>query len=348
MNLESLSNELIQEIISHVPHPPTSLSLCTKRLHDLTAPILYASVTLEHRTSYPSFVRTIAGQPELVRYARHFQTSAHPAGWDFDLSFLRDRTLIRRALPSICGETICDNWFREIFAFTPHDNMSLATSWDAITALLLCLLSPGLRSIDISFLVSKYPRIDMVLEQACREQSEPGSMNLGLLSNLESISLKDNGPHFNYTALYRQRGLSIRFIIPYLQIKSVGRLRLSNLCNKHSATFSFPSLVLRNTDVAFIDSSLSPESVMQFLPSFCSLRQFEYRHGKTTQGSQPSFISSSIRKGLVSSMNTLEKLVVSDHRYEPTQHWKDINDDVIGPLHNFSRLRYETSFLNLE
>jgi hypothetical protein len=238
MSLESLANELIGEIIRHIPHPQTNLSLCSKRLHVLTEPIIYTNVTLRHKASYPTFIRTIAERPDLVPYARHFQTSAHTAGWDFDLSFLQERTWIRRTLSSICGERICNNWFREIFAFKPHDDMSLATSWDAITAFLLCLFSPGLRSIHLEpygFLVTKYPRIDMVMEQISRVQSKLEPMNLNLLSNLTSVSIKGNQTGIHY----QPRGLSVKFVIPFLQVKSVSKVQISNICNEYSTTFSF-------------------------------------------------------------------------------------------------------------
>jgi hypothetical protein len=201
MSLKSLANELIGEIIRHIPHPQTSLSLCSKCLHVFAEPIICTNVIFRHKASYPTFICTLAERPDFVPYARHFQTFAHTARLDFDLSFLQERTWIRRTLSSICGERIYNNWFREIFAFKPYDDMSLATSSDAITTFLLCLFSPGLRSIHLEpygFLVKKYPRIDMVMEQVSRVRSKLGPMNLNLLSNLTLASIKSNRTDTHY------------------------------------------------------------------------------------------------------------------------------------------------------
>ncbi len=147
--LEKVASEVIGEIISYVPHPQTSLILYSKLLLALTEPVLYANVALMHKTSYPTFMRTMARRPDLVHYVTHFQTSTPTAGWDFDLSFLRGWGWIRRTMRDFFNARICDDWFKEIFTSRSHDSMSLATSWDAITAFLLCLFSAGLRSIRV-------------------------------------------------------------------------------------------------------------------------------------------------------------------------------------------------------
>jgi hypothetical protein len=198
MALEDLAHEIVQEIIRHVPHPQTSLSLCSKRLHNLTEPILHTNVSLRHKTSYPLLVRTITCRPDLASYVRHFQTFAYTADRDFDLSFLKDRRWVRQYLPRIFGEETCNHWCREMFVFKLQYRMCMATAWDAITAFLLGPFSDRFQPIDMEpygLLVAKYSRIDMLLEQMLSYQSKMESMSLSLLSNLRSVSIAGPRPN---------------------------------------------------------------------------------------------------------------------------------------------------------
>ncbi|KAE9374687.1 hypothetical protein N431DRAFT_543938 [Stipitochalara longipes BDJ] len=329
---QSLANELIQEIIRLVPYPQTSLSLCSKRLHILTESILYANVSLTHQKSYPFFIRTISCRPNLTNYVRHFHTSAYTADWDFDLDFLKDKIWIRRSLPSIFGESACHHWFREIFAFRPQYRMLMAAAWDAITAFLLCLFS-GLQSIDMKpygLLVAKYSHIDMVLERVSMDTIIVDPMGRSLLSNLRSVSIE--GPR-------APRALTINFLLPFLKVKSVSRIRVSHLSDRIITDFGLPS-VLETADLALLDSHLSPRYIQKIIPLFNSLKRFQYQYGVTERQHHHLLPATSIiKESLLNSRNSLEQLMISDDRHGRHESWITTHSAAIGSLRDFSRLR---------
>jgi hypothetical protein len=340
ISLQTLPNELIQEIIKLAPHPQTSLSLCSKRLHNLTTPILYDNVSLTHQKSYPFFVRTISCRPDLTSHVRHFHTSAYTADWDFDLDFLtlNHKRWIRQSLPTVFGESACNYWFREIFAFRPRYRKLTAAAWDAITAFLLCLFS-GLQSIDMKpygLLVAKYFHIDMVLEQASWGKAMIKSMSQSVLSNLRSVSIESS---------QQSRRLSIYYVLPFLEVNSVRRVRISSLMDDVWSNLPFPS-VLETTDLALLNSHLSPGSIQRILSLFNSLKRFQYQYGVADRQHHhlllPPLI---IKESLLGSRNTLEQLMISDDRREPYQDWMLISGTPIGSLRQFSSLRYGIVFL---
>jgi len=328
---EVLANELIQEIIRLVPHPQKSLSLCSKRLHILTEPILYAFVSLRHQKSYPWFIRTISCRPHLANFVKKFHTSAYNVDWNFDLDFIADKSWVRRNLPSVYGESACNHWFREIFAFRSRYRMLIAAAWDAIIAFLFCLFS-GLQSIDMKpcgLLVAKYSHIHMVLEQASRDKAIMDSMSQGLLSNLRSVSIEGS---------QEARSLSTNFVLPFLEIKSVSRFRVTNVRDWGvRPEFTLPSL--ETADVALLDSYLSSRSIQEIVPLFNSLRRFQYHYGvngRQYHHLRPTF--SFIKESLLNSRRTLEQLMISDGRREVQQALTRRTG--IGSLRDFTRLRY--------
>jgi hypothetical protein len=337
LSFEGLANEIIQEIIRYVPHPQTSLSLCSKRLHDLTQPFLYANVSLLHKTSYPSFIRTVSHRPDLTRHVRHFQTFAYTSDWDFDFKFLKDKHWVRRSLPSIFGDEACNHWFETIFAFTPDNRILMAAVWDAATAFILCLFSAGLQSIYMEpygSLFAKYSYIDMVLEQASRGQSRIESIGPILLPNLRSVSIV--GPH-------QPLGLTFKFVLPFLEVKSVKSVQLSKLRNDASAAFQIPP-VLETTDLTVLNSYLSSNSIRQILPLFKSLKRFQYQYGATDRHHRLPPRPSIIKESLLNSKNTLEEFSITVERHTPHLFWAAVSGGSIGSFADFNRLRYDFFF----
>ena len=331
--LDGLANELIQEIINLVPWPQTSLSLCSKRLHMLTKPILYTNVSLRHQKSYPWFVRTMSCRPYLANYVKHFHTSAYTADWDFDLDFLPDKSWVRRSLPSVFGESLCHHWYREIFAFRPQYRMLMAAAWDAITAFLFCLFT-GLQSIDMKpygLLVTKYSHIDMVLEQASRDKAMINSMSQSLLSNLRSVSIEGG---------QEARALTTYPVLPFLEVESVSRFRVTNVRDGGRPDLGYPS-VLDTADVALLESYLSARVIQEIVPLFNSLRRFQYQYGvngRQYHQLKPSF--SLLKECLLNSRHTLEQLMISDDRRQAQQTLLMNHNAGIGSLRDFTRLRY--------
>jgi hypothetical protein len=108
---------------------------------------------------------------------------------------------------------------------------------------------------------------------------------------------------------------------------------------------TFPS-VLETTDLALLNSHLSPGSMQRILSLFNSLKRFQYQCGVANRQHHhllpPPLI---IKESLLGSRNTLEQLMISDDRREPYQDWMLISGTPIGSLRQFSRLRYGVVFL---
>ncbi|EKD13476.1 hypothetical protein MBM_08194 [Drepanopeziza brunnea f. sp. 'multigermtubi' MB_m1] len=209
MSLLAFSNELICEILRHLDSPLTAIARFSRRLHLVTEPFIYSKIFLNHRDPYNLFIRTVLGNKGAIKHVRHFHTygkstpgtyfyllrgagislkleiprescypketcrtefsSAHPFGWDYDLSFLTDayRVLVRGQLPdTVYGKGLFDQWFGSMF-FPPNVNwLQIHIYWDAITAFLFTLFAAPLKSIglmDYGWMVNKYPIINLAL-----------------------------------------------------------------------------------------------------------------------------------------------------------------------------------------
>lgn len=97
--------------------------------------------------------------------------SAHPYGFIYDLNFLTDadRAWVRSRLPDATyGKQICDEWFESMFFPAKVDWIDMPIYWDAITAFLLILFMPTLKSIRLSeygWLVHGYRFLEMIFEK---------------------------------------------------------------------------------------------------------------------------------------------------------------------------------------
>jgi len=344
MSVESLSNELIEEIIRLIPRPALNVSLCSRRLHHLAEPIIYASISLLHKTSYPAFMKVIAAKPYLTNHVKQFQTYAQTARWDFDLSSLTkaNRAWIREALPdAVYGKHYCDGWYDNIFAFEPKDDIILARTWDAIVAFLLVQFPRNLESIKMESygsMVADYAHIDTVLSQVAKDQSV--SWPLCSLSNLYLVSIKH---FFDPNLRYRDDRGSLKFVMPYLALKSVTKIRLSNPCDamifraKDTASINNFSV----TDLTISKLNLSMETLLQFLLCFHSIKRFEYHHFLSFTENLPYYVGPTyIRKGLANSSQSLEELVLTSSNGDP---WAVLKHDTkwgsLGPLKDFVKLK---------
>ncbi|PVH78608.1 hypothetical protein DL98DRAFT_655997 [Cadophora sp. DSE1049] len=298
MSLLGLSNGLLLEIISYLKGSCTSISRCSRQLHEIAEPVLYSSVYLNHPKSYTMFIRTIVRNPSLAGYVRHFRTVGHPYGWDFDLSFLtlEDRAWIRKQLPdSIHGRSNCNKWFKKMFFSSDTNWLEVPIYWDAITTFLFTLFAAKLQTIRIDSFgwnVDRYRYIDMVLLSSVKFP--------GRFQHLEKVTLMACSSTDDIT---ESSALPVHLIIPFLQVPSVAKFKASNLSlvlNPFKSAFHIRDLTLDGC-------RLTGRSLTSFLLCFHSLKRLKFYH---VASDHAMLAASYVRRGFANSKDTLEEIVL--------------------------------------
>ncbi|KAH7393347.1 hypothetical protein BKA64DRAFT_709696 [Cadophora sp. MPI-SDFR-AT-0126] len=298
MSLLALSNELLLEIISDLEGSTTSISRCTRQLHEIAEPVLYASVNLNHPKSYTRFIQTIVRNPCLAGYVKHFRTVGHPYGWDFDLSFLtvEDRVWIRSQFPnSIHDKPTCDAWFKKMFLSSDTNWFDVPKFWDTITAFFLTLFAPRLQTVRIDsygWNVDRYQYIDMVLNSASKLSDS--------FRDLKKVTLMactrgdySIGPS----------PLPVHLLISYLQVPSVIQFKASNVSLVRNPT----TTAFHIKDLTLSGCRLTGSSLTSFLLCFRSLRRLKFYDAAPDH---TILAASNLCRGLANSTATLEELIL--------------------------------------
>jgi hypothetical protein len=216
-------------------------------------------------------------------------------------------------------------------------------------------LSDGLRSFEArpyGFLEPTYHCIDLIMKQMSLDRSELKLKNPSLLRSLQSVSI--SGPaRDSYGALHRNRyvgedRLSIKSILPYLQVKFTGKVRFQSLWDEGITRFNSPELVFEIVDLGILDSFLSAESLRQFLSCFHCLTSFQYKNLEVGRVGSNLLFLRDIWAGLKNSNSTLKRLAVSDDWNTAYTPWLPLPDNDIRSFCEFSRLRYDLPLLNAE
>ena len=180
--------------------------------------------------------------------------------------------------------------------FPPNvDWLEVPKYWDSITAFLLTLFAGRLRTI----------RIDAYGWNAARYQY----INIVLLA---SVKVPDRFQHLQKVTLMGcldeeygagSSALPIQLIVPYLQVPSVTKFQTLNLSlvrNPSQSAFQINDLTSSN-------HRLTGRSLMSFLLCFSSLKRLRFHLAHTRNARQD---ASFVRRGLVTSKDTLEELIL--------------------------------------
>jgi hypothetical protein len=210
----TLSNEIIIQIIENVLFVKSllSLSLCSRQLHELTEPILYAKFGQGDAKSLPAFLCRLLARPDLANRVKLFTgTVCNEGPGEQDVSGFTDEdwTRVRAAVNTASINKVKETaWIEAI-----EEGI-----WDALTALFLCL-TPNLEEIDLEdwgygYGEGRAPFMDDILERAVGLQNR-GEQSPYSLSNLKSVS-------FSYLDV--EDGMSFTDLEPFLRLKSVAEL----------------------------------------------------------------------------------------------------------------------------
>ena len=270
--LYDFSNEILINIIKHIMHANSllALALCSRRLYELTEPILYGEFEQTNDRSLPTFLRRILAQPDLASRTRLF-TGTAPHDWDAEMDISNfteeDWTRVRAAVHAASiGKAQAASWIEA----------AEQGIWDALAALLLSV-TPNLEELNLdgwgwTSVVGDTPFIDAILERAVDFQNRAVPSPYAM-SSLNDVSL---------TYWDTESGMQFNFLEPFLKLRSVITFQASAVSEDGGHEFENAepsSLVFSATDLTLDRSTISHTDMVYRFKQFQNLERLYYKHG---------------------------------------------------------------------
>jgi hypothetical protein len=327
-NLLSLSDELLLEIIEFASIKARSswlldLCTCSRRLYDITEPILYTRIK-EWGESLPKLLCRIVERPDLGRRVKSWSGAAVEITEEegsFDMSAVEeaDWKRIRGTVDQIeLNESNAHSWFEAI-----RDG-----SWDAMTALVLHLL-PNLQKLNFSMwspvnddgwagVYNQYPFTQDTVTLAASGAS--------ILTNLESLSIEADD----------DEELCLSQCVSFLQIPSLLTFKAFAISDKINSEEHLQFKGLQHgrfsvKNLSLINSSLNSLMLKSFFGCFSRLETLHYEHSTQYLG-HSDFESSRMMEALQHFKPTLKELHII---VEDTEGGADLY-----PMGSFSDFNY--------
>jgi len=323
----SLPGEITLEIVSQLDRPSLlSLSICSKRMNDLTAPTLYS--IFEHSDhdlrALPLLIRTILKRPDLAQYVKKFIAFNGNAG-SMDMMAVDDFDRIEEALYRLRPLPVdVEQWLHSVWS----------GRWSALTALLLSLL-PKIEVFDLIYFGSsedqEFRFINTILERA-RTLQEAGQLaDPYSMARLRYVSLKDSS--YDDWCLIRPENM-----YPYLHLLSIEKYSFEGFGENDKLGPEDWALQgdgdggFRATTLVLQGKFLYTDSFPTFLRSFKSLKRFhcDYWGG---------FFPKTLADGIAQLSNCLEELSVTHSEPGYVFHSYDNTMNSILPLSGFTALK---------
>ncbi|TGO32631.1 hypothetical protein BHYA_0300g00040 [Botrytis hyacinthi] len=282
-----LPTDILLTLFRLIPSPQTlsALSLCSRQFHHYITPYLYSHFLHlgDTCTSLPHFLHTILHNPHYALYTKAFTCNAL-LGYKTDISISNfspsDLVLLKSRLKPIYtlengsrspsfGSHIASQWY----------NFILQGNWDAIVALILCLL-PNVQSLNIINHASGcpygYPYLETVLNRAATLQNQRLHDPTRIVQpqaysfpHLRSLHLAKHD-----TIHYPRMGFEILRALPFLAIPSIREVDTHMLSDYHFPFSVSPSSLSSSspTQHAQTPSPITPFTLATFysppLPNF--------------------------------------------------------------------------------
>ncbi|QDS73459.1 hypothetical protein FKW77_008914 [Venturia effusa] len=351
INLLHLSNELLITIIRHISfeveltqgqrpygHRPLFVfSLTSKRLYQLTEPILYHRFVEEflgNPNALQLFLKRIILRPDLAQLVRIYHGSAKDSHYhDNHLSIecLKEgsiwSTITERVAEKSNDADEAEEWIKSIEE----------GNWEAITALTLSLL-PKIQDLKFqgwSYKPEKvYPNLLRYLSRARDLQLEGDVDNVFALGHLKKVTVE----YWD-----TEGGMRLSLLLPFLSIPSVDTLWAARMSDGGTwdSTIQFPNIKALSFKPANVDSDL----FQKFLRSFPNLVDLYYQSGFGETSLEPP----RFRTALAHLKSSLTTLTLFDDEADIGE--GDLAGFPIGSLVEFERLhtlRLESSMLTGE
>jgi len=353
MGIEHLPTEILGDIFLYLecPRDLGNLSRCSKRLHWLCVPFLYATLKQTQRGAPPSFIRTLMEKPHLINYVRNIEVSAFPGSLSeatirvekkeaiVNLSSLpaEQKGRIRLLLRDRClGASICGSWYQSLLA---------GFSWNALVAFILLLCSHTIETFTIEHWGVRTPSPNFLsqfirssIHQKEGEKTPKGSISFPNLRRAKVLCSPARAAFGTEDDCHD---------IPYylLQVESHFDICLERFCYGCMIPFeTWPKreYSLRCRKISFISCEVSFCDVSKVLTRCDSLERFECHFACTSEMHRYRDLSE-IKQGLLRSKNSLESLVLAGPAQAPyTAYYPNPPFRVetsLGSLNQFERLR---------
>ena len=343
-SLTSLSNELLLQIIEHIPCFSTlgKLSLCSKRFSALVRPRLYASV--EFRSPHQSFMRLYAFahavlcSPENALYVRH----CVPGSWVFPIAFI-DKSV--RCFPPYADlnfdflETVVRRYSQSKWETAEWMDDLRHGMEDA----LLVLVLPALVNLEELELYS--PRgeyYEKLLLQAGNRSSSNDSFPC--FNSLTTLTV---------TAPRYPERHTLTSLRPFFTIPSLRRLHTGDVGEARRSSERFTQAMLEAdnpmhalllphssgiSDIDLNSSKLGPADFEEIFKACKSLRSFKYEHRESSFGNQH-FPLSSIVQAMTAAKYSLQELCLESTNIEICMRNLPEEDILIGSLKDYTALK---------
>jgi hypothetical protein len=292
ITLDDLSNELIIKIIRQLPgtleidmsilpsqyRPSFRLMRCSKRLHQLTEPILYSHFTEEemgNRNALQLFLKRILTRRDLGALVKRFQGYAQVAQYrgPMNMSCFDKEDWVR--IEERAHEISQSTNFMEAAGLV---SAIRAGDWDAVTTLTLSL-TPNIEDLYItnwSHTNLDFQTLIRFISQATLLQKEGDFSNPLSLSHLKSVRQEYGDT---------QGGMDLDTLLPLLSLPSVEHFRSRTMNDEKRALDEESEWMHRNTYFPHIktlslhDINTDSETMQQFLKRFSNLETLYYLHG---------------------------------------------------------------------
>jgi hypothetical protein len=331
MSFESLSNELIIEIIQYLLHDADLLSFgkTCRLLYTLSTPYLYSSIGQQDFEWCKLFLRTISARPDLAAMVETYTgcenkwESRAQGALEYRHFPEQSWAVMGKAITEISeSEEYADTWYTLLFCDPP--------GFDQLTAMMIALL-PNLQELHMQTYgyQGNYSYIEQVLDHATNLQKDT------------SFSSDAPSPHslsqLRFTSIRYWNSAnetSVRYAIPYCRLPSVRKF-IGRYFSNGGTTPPFNSQV---EELAFFDSYFHPSTFIYVLGNFPHLRKFTY-DDDTAGVDEEVFSPAALRKGLEACRENLEKLYITarDLKYLS----EDVDNATANPTSfaNFPKLR---------
>jgi hypothetical protein len=279
MSFDSLSAEIALEILGLVTRTDLkNLSVCPRRLYNLTQPLLYETFQQTGTEAIPNLIRSIVGKPYLAGYIKHLDftlLTQHEENIDIDVSFIspEDRAFVRSRLRQSSLKDFCKTGIYNRI-------MGSKDNWEALLALLLILCATNLES--ITFRCQSYePKYILDILDLVAHKKQP------YFTKLRRVILM---PHPKFSQSLEGNSCFNKLLSHTLRIRHLPELNLKFLFSPCLAEFvTDESSQTENQEIFTIkvlsitDSHLTPDFLKNTLSRFDSLTHFNYQHAKTTR-----------------------------------------------------------------
>jgi hypothetical protein len=319
MSFDSLSAEIALEILSLAMRTDLqNLSLCSRRLYNLTQPLLYETFQQTGIDAIPNLIRSIIEKPHLAGYIKHLDftlLTQHEESIDIDVSFIspEDRVFVRSQLRESSLKDFCKTGIYNRI-------MSSKDNWEALLALLLILCAANLES--IIFRCQTYePKYILDILNLAAHKKQP------YFTKLRRVTLM---PHPKFAQSLEGNSCFNKLLSHTLRIRHLPELNLKFLFSPCLAEFvTNGSSHTGNQEIFTIkvlsitDSHLTPEFLNNTLSRFDSLTHFKYQHAKTARNACD-LVPGMIEQGLFQSRHHLEELVLEESDADDIFHFGNV------------------------